>query len=113
MCRHQTVIPLVTIALIIRLCSSSRVREYRAQEAGGGLPVLYLNAGDTYTGTPWFAIYKDNITAAFLNILKPDAIVSLPPAKPNSELIDKPSYITNSPSAITSSIWEWMVWCRS
>lgn len=51
-----------------------KVREYRAQEAAGGLPVLYLNAGDTYTGTPWFAVYKDNITAAFLNILEPDAI---------------------------------------
>ncbi|XP_055640516.1 protein 5NUC-like isoform X2 [Toxorhynchites rutilus septentrionalis] len=51
-----------------------KIREYRAQEASGGLPVLYLNAGDTYTGTPWFAVFKDNITAAFLNILKPDAI---------------------------------------
>lgn len=51
-----------------------KVREYRQQEASGGLPVLYLNAGDTYTGTPWFAVYKDNITASFLNILKPDAI---------------------------------------
>lgn len=51
-----------------------KVREYRAAEASGGLPVLYLNAGDTYTGTPWFAVYKDNITAAFLNMLKPDAI---------------------------------------
>uniref|UniRef100_A0A182N6C7 Apyrase n=1 Tax=Anopheles dirus TaxID=7168 RepID=A0A182N6C7_9DIPT len=51
-----------------------KVREYRAAEAAGGLPVLYLNAGDTYTGTPWFAVYKDNITAAFLNKLKPDAI---------------------------------------
>ncbi|XP_019539981.3 protein 5NUC-like [Aedes albopictus] len=51
-----------------------KVREYRSQEAAGGLPVLYLNAGDTYTGTPWFAVYKDNITASFLNILKPDAI---------------------------------------
>uniref|UniRef100_A0A182VXJ9 Apyrase n=1 Tax=Anopheles minimus TaxID=112268 RepID=A0A182VXJ9_9DIPT len=51
-----------------------KVREYRAMEASGGLPVLYLNAGDTYTGTPWFSVYKDNITAAFLNMLKPDAI---------------------------------------
>uniref|UniRef100_A0AAG5CU06 Apyrase n=1 Tax=Anopheles atroparvus TaxID=41427 RepID=A0AAG5CU06_ANOAO len=51
-----------------------KVREYRAAEASGGLPVLYLNAGDTYTGTPWFAVFKDNITAAFLNMLKPDAI---------------------------------------
>ncbi|KFB42145.1 AGAP003629-PA-like protein [Anopheles sinensis] len=51
-----------------------KVREYRATEASGGLPVLYLNAGDTYTGTPWFAVFKDNITTAFLNMLKPDAI---------------------------------------
>ncbi|XP_052865617.1 protein 5NUC isoform X1 [Anopheles cruzii] len=51
-----------------------KVREYREKEAAGGLPVLYLNAGDTYTGTPWFSVYKDNITAAFLNKLKPDAI---------------------------------------
>ncbi|XP_035772784.1 protein 5NUC-like [Anopheles albimanus] len=51
-----------------------KVREFREKEAEGGLPVLYLNAGDTYTGTPWFAVYKDNITAAFLNKLKPDAI---------------------------------------
>lgn len=51
-----------------------KVREYRTKESNGGTPVLYLNAGDTYTGTPWFTVYKDNITAAFLNILKPDAI---------------------------------------
>lgn len=37
--------------------------------------MLYLNAGDTYTGTPWFVVYRDNITAAFLNKLEPDAIV--------------------------------------
>lgn len=51
-----------------------KVREYRSKELAGESPVLYLNAGDTYTGTPWFTVYKDNITAAFLNILKPDAI---------------------------------------
>ncbi|XP_055546948.1 protein 5NUC-like [Wyeomyia smithii] len=51
-----------------------KVREFRKAEAGGGLPVLYLNAGDSYTGSPWFTVFKDNITAAFLNILKPDAI---------------------------------------
>ncbi|XP_055386813.1 protein 5NUC-like [Condylostylus longicornis] len=50
------------------------VRKYRNESENGGLPVLYLNAGDTYTGTPWFTIYRDNITAAFLNILSPDAI---------------------------------------
>ena len=53
------------------------VREYRTKAAAGEIPsVLYLNAGDTYTGTPWFALYKDEIASDFLKILKPDAIVS-------------------------------------
>ena len=53
------------------------VREYRRKADNNEIPpVLYLNAGDTYTGTPWFSLYKNNITADFLNILKPDAIVS-------------------------------------
>lgn len=30
-----------------------------------------------YTGTPWFSLFKDNITAAFLDLLEPDAIVSV------------------------------------
>lgn len=52
------------------------VRDFRARADAGEIPkVLYLNAGDTYTGTPWFSLYKDNITAAFLELLKPDAIV--------------------------------------
>lgn len=52
------------------------VREFRKQADEGGIPVLYLNAGDTYTGTPWFQLFKENITSAFLNKLQPDAIVS-------------------------------------
>lgn len=39
--------------------------------------MVYLNAGDTYSGTPWFYIYRDNITAEFMNALHPDAIVSI------------------------------------
>ncbi|KAM8711591.1 hypothetical protein ACLKA7_012156 [Drosophila subpalustris] len=50
------------------------VRKYREEAKNGGTPVLYLNAGDTYTGTAWFTVFKDNITSAFLNKLKPDAI---------------------------------------
>ncbi|KAG5677132.1 hypothetical protein PVAND_006914 [Polypedilum vanderplanki] len=51
------------------------VRDYRKRANTGEIPrVLYLNAGDTYTGTPWFALFKDNITSAFLELLKPDAI---------------------------------------
>lgn len=50
------------------------VRKYREEARKGGTPVLYLNAGDTYTGTAWFSVFKDNITSAFLNKLQPDAI---------------------------------------
>lgn len=53
------------------------VRKFRTEAEAGRIPkVLYLNAGDTYTGTPWFSIFKDEIAATFLKILKPDAIVS-------------------------------------
>lgn len=38
--------------------------------------MLYLNAGDTYTGTAWFTIYKWKIAAEFINALQPDAVVS-------------------------------------
>lgn len=53
------------------------LKEYRRKAETGGPTVLYLNAGDTYTGTPWFTIHKDQIVSEFLNILKPDAIVSV------------------------------------
>ncbi|CAH2043420.1 unnamed protein product, partial [Iphiclides podalirius] len=46
----------------------------RAAASGEGPPVLYLNAGDTYTGTAWFTIYKWKVAAEFLNALKPDAV---------------------------------------
>ncbi|KAH8316328.1 hypothetical protein KR067_005183 [Drosophila pandora] len=50
------------------------VRKYRKEAKEGGTSVLYLNAGDTYTGTAWFTIFKDKIASAFLNKLEPDAI---------------------------------------
>lgn len=52
------------------------VKDYRRQAENGGASVLYLNAGDTYDGTPWFTIFKDKIVSAFLNLLKPDAMVN-------------------------------------
>lgn len=53
-----------------------KVKEFRKSASNGKLPsVLFLNAGDTYTGTPWFKLYKDEIASDFLNILKPDATV--------------------------------------
>ncbi|XP_063829407.1 protein 5NUC-like [Ostrinia nubilalis] len=45
-----------------------------AAASGQGPPVLYLNAGDTYTGTAWFTIYKWKIAAEFINALQPDAV---------------------------------------
>lgn len=48
----------------------------RIRNAGNGKQVLFLNAGDTYTGTSWFAVYKWNITLDFVNILKIDVMVS-------------------------------------
>ncbi|NP_001040490.1 ecto-nucleotidase precursor [Bombyx mori] len=46
----------------------------KAAQTGEGPPVLYLNAGDTYTGSPWFAQYKWKIAAEFINALQPDAV---------------------------------------
>ncbi|KAF5296487.1 hypothetical protein FQR65_LT01476 [Abscondita terminalis] len=49
------------------------IREARRAAADGtGPPVLYLNAGDTYTGTAWFSVHKWKIAADFLNLLHPD-----------------------------------------
>lgn len=56
---------------------SSVVKDYRRKAENGGPAVLYLNAGDTYTGTPWFSIFKDKISSEFMNILRPDAMVSV------------------------------------
>ncbi|KAH8297417.1 hypothetical protein KR044_011478, partial [Drosophila immigrans] len=50
------------------------VRKHRAEAKNGGTPVFYLNAGDTYTGTAWFALFKDKIASSFLNKLQPDVV---------------------------------------
>lgn len=53
------------------------VRDARARaKTRAGPPVIYLNAGDTYTGTAWFTVHRWKIAAEFLNLLMPDAIVS-------------------------------------
>lgn len=52
------------------------VKEYRSKAKAGEIQsVLYLNAGDTYTGTPWFSMFTDSIAADFMNLVKPDAMV--------------------------------------
>uniref|UniRef100_A0A1L8DPP8 5'-nucleotidase n=2 Tax=Nyssomyia neivai TaxID=330878 RepID=A0A1L8DPP8_9DIPT len=48
---------------------STMVKKIRAENKN----VLFLNAGDTYTGTPWFTIYKNKIASEMMNILHPDA----------------------------------------
>ncbi|ALC41074.1 CG30103, partial [Drosophila busckii] len=36
--------------------------------------VIYLDAGDTFQGTPWYSIYKGELAAELLNMLNPDAV---------------------------------------
>ncbi|KAF7286826.1 protein 5NUC-like [Rhynchophorus ferrugineus] len=51
------------------------IRNFRqAADAGTSPPVLYLNAGDTFTGTSWFSVFTWNISSAFVNALKPDVV---------------------------------------
>ncbi|XP_023172463.2 protein 5NUC-like [Drosophila hydei] len=50
------------------------VRKYREEANNGGTPVLYLNAGDTFSGTVWFTVFKNQIASAFLNKLHPDVM---------------------------------------
>ncbi|KAL5284335.1 hypothetical protein ACFFRR_006554 [Megaselia abdita] len=47
------------------------VREFR-KETGNSL--LYLYAGDTFTGTEWFTEFKGEICSRFMNLLSPDAM---------------------------------------
>lgn len=57
---------------------STIIKRYRYNhQVNNGHPVLFLNAGDTYAGTPWFYIYKDKIASEFMNVLRPDVGVSI------------------------------------
>lgn len=98
---------------------STLVKQYRSQAENGGTSVLFLNAGDTYTGTPWFTLYRDRIVAAFLNKLKPDAIVSFVKSTAKT---GKSSYFDlifslfffchQSHWEIMNWTWELRVWCH-
>ncbi|CAH0694532.1 unnamed protein product [Spodoptera exigua] len=71
------------------------VKEARkAAQSGEGPPVLYLNAGDTYTGTAWFTIYKWKIAAEFVNALQPDA-VSLGNNEVDKETLEVSPFLEN------------------
>lgn len=57
---------------------STVVKQYRNEhQNGNGPPVLFMNAGDTYTGTAWFFLFKDKIAAELMNALKPDVGVRI------------------------------------
>ncbi|KAH8393411.1 hypothetical protein KR215_010236, partial [Drosophila sulfurigaster] len=43
----------------------------KARAAG---QTLYLNAGDTFQGTPWYTFYKGEMAAEMMNMLNPDAM---------------------------------------
>lgn len=57
---------------------SSIVKKYRKvfNAENSGAAFLYLNAGDSYTGTPWFSVFRHQVVSDFMNILKPDAMVN-------------------------------------
>lgn len=38
-------------------------------------PTLFLNAGDTFQGTPWFTIFRSELAGELMNMLNPDAMV--------------------------------------
>lgn len=52
----------------------ARIATLVRQARNSSVPCLFLNAGDTYQGSTWFSVYKWEIVARLLNILKPDAI---------------------------------------
>lgn len=51
------------------------IKKYRKKAESGGPAVLYLNAGDTFFGTPWFSVFNHKVSSEFMNLLKPDAMV--------------------------------------
>ncbi|EDW61288.1 protein 5NUC [Drosophila virilis] len=37
-------------------------------------PTIFLNAGDTFQGTPWFTIFRSELAGELMNMLNPDAM---------------------------------------
>lgn len=57
---------------------STLIKRYRYDhQNNNGLPVLFLNAGDTYVGTPWFYLFKHKIASELMSVLRPDVGVSI------------------------------------
>lgn len=51
---------------------ATMIKRTRAEEDN----VLLLDAGDVFTGTLWYSVYRGNATSTFLNELEYDAMVS-------------------------------------
>ena len=49
------------------------IKQIRAQEEN----VVLLDAGDVFTGTLWYHVYRGNATSKFMNELRYDAMVSV------------------------------------
>lgn len=50
---------------------------FSVQKARSSGPTIYLNAGDSFQGTPWFSVYRGKMVAELLNMLAPDAMVNV------------------------------------
>lgn len=46
------------------------------QEKHRGTNTLYLNAGDSFSGSLWYSMYRWNVTSTLLNLLPADCMVS-------------------------------------
>lgn len=49
----------------------------RARVKNSQIPTFYFNAGDTFAGTYLYQYFKWEVVTKFLNILAPDAVVSI------------------------------------
>lgn len=54
------------------------VREERKKAADLGVPSLFMVAGDTFQGTPYFSFYKWRPAIDFIKQLNPDVMVYTP-----------------------------------
>lgn len=51
------------------------ISQQRAKAKDEGIPLIFLNAGDSYQGTIWYTVYKWRIVSAFIDLLGLDTMV--------------------------------------
>lgn len=52
------------------------VNEEKQKAKENGVPALFMVAGDTFQGTPYFSFFKWKPVVEFINQLKPDVMVN-------------------------------------